>query len=425
MLFNKMIQKYKSFSIITKFLIPQIITLIFGIVYILFTYQNISSISHSYTTIKHDIIPSIEKSTKNIMLLKQVANDFTFATLSLEDEFLESPKKYNQQIITNLETISKLTHLDTTKYIATYTNYFNYTYNLIKHLIKNGEEPESEHTKDMSHVLYLYQQSTNNFIELNKKVKNIVSQKTNSVYNKIESFHTNILFFGIGLYVLLSIFTLLIYKGLQKSFTQLISDISSIRQSGLIKQKLAQFSKSEFGIIAKELNAIFEDFNQAYQNVVDIANKDKLTQLYNRVYMDKKIDELVELDEPFAVVIADIDHFKKINDTYGHIVGDKVLESFASILQRHFKDKAIVSRWGGEEFLIVIPKCSDIDKVYIDIEQLREEVELYDFSDVHNVTASFGCTIHHPDNIFKETMHQADKALYRAKELGRNHVVKF
>ena len=425
MLFHKMIEKYKSFSIITKFLIPQIITLIFGIVYILFTYQNISSIFHSYTTIKQDIIPSIEKSTQNIMLLKQIANDFTFATLSLEEEFLESPKEYNNQILTNLDTISKLTHLDTSKYINDYNYYFTYTYNLIQHLIKEGEEGEDENQNDMDKILELYQKTTKSFKELNAKVKDIVSQKTNSVYDKIESFHTNILFFGIGLYVLLSIFTLLVYKGLQKSFTNLISEISSIRQSGIIKEKLAQFSKNEFGIIANELNAIFEDFNQAYQNVVDIANKDKLTQLYNRVYMDKKIDELVELDEPFAIVIADIDHFKKINDTYGHIVGDKVLEAFAYTLQEHLEDKAIVSRWGGEEFLIVIPKCDDIDKVYGIIEELREKIERYDFPDVHNVTASFGCTIHHPKESFKETMHQADKALYKAKELGRNCVVKF
>ena len=426
MLFHKIIEKYKSYSIITKFLIPQIITLIFGIFYILFTYKNISSISHSYTTIKQDIIPSIEKSTTNIMLLKQIANDFTFATLSLEDEFLNGPKNYNKQILTNLNTISKLTHIDTKKYVSIYKNYFDYTYDLIDNLIKKGdEEGENENSKEMDKILVLYNVTTKSFVELNQKVKDIISQKTNSVYEKIESFHTNILFFGIGLYVLLSIFTLLIYKGLQKSFTNLIAEISSIRQSGLIKEKLAQFSKNEFGIIANELNALFEDFSQAYQNVVDIANKDKLTQLYNRVYMDKKIDELVELDEPFAIVIADIDHFKKINDTYGHIVGDKVLESFASILQKHLKDKAIVSRWGGEEFLIVIPKCNDIDKVYKLIEELREKIERYDFPEVHNVTASFGCTIHYPSNSFKDTMHQADKALYKAKELGRNCVVKF
>jgi len=426
MLFHKIIEKYKSYSIITKFLIPQIITLIFGIFYILFTYKNISSISHSYTTIKQDIIPSIEKSTTNIMLLKQIANDFTFATLSLEDEFLNGPKNYNKQILTNLNTISKLTHIDTKKYVSIYKNYFDYTYDLIDNLIKKGdEEGENENSKEMDKILVLYNVTTKSFVELNQKVKDIISQKTNSVYEKIESFHTNILFFGIGLYVLLSIFTLLIYKGLQKSFTNLIAEISSIRQSGLIKEKLAQFSKNEFGIIANELNALFEDFSQAYQNVVDIANKDKLTQLYNRVYMDKKIDELVELDEPFAIVIADIDHFKKINDTYGHIVGDKVLESFASILQKHLKDKAIVSRWGGEEFLIVIPKCNDIDEVYKLIEELREKIERYDFPEVHNVTASFGCTIHYPSNSFKDTMHQADKALYKAKELGRNCVVKF
>jgi len=275
MLLLNAIQKYKSFSIITKFLIPQIITLLVGIMYILFTYQNISSISSSYTTIKQNIIPSIEKSTRNIMLLKQIANDFTFATLSLENEFLKTPKQYNKQILTNLHNIAILTHVDTTKYIDIYSKYFDYTYALINNIIKDGDKNSDQNQNDMDKVLILYQKSIKSFIELNNKVKNIVSQKTNNVYHKIDSFHTNILLFGISLYTILSIFTLLIYKGLQNSFTKLISEISSIRQSGVIKEKLAQFSKNEFGIIAKELNALFEDFNQAYQNVVDIANRDK------------------------------------------------------------------------------------------------------------------------------------------------------
>ena len=423
MLFNKIIKKYQSFSIITKLLIPQIITLIFGIFYILFTYQSISSISNSYTSIKQDIIPSIEKSTKNIMLLKQISSDFTFATLSLEDEFLESSKQYNQTILNNLSIIQDLTHINVAPYKKIYTKYFNYTYNIVKNM--TSIQSIESNQDDINKISDFYNETTVKFKELNLKVKDIVSKKTNAVYTQIESFHTNVLLFGVLLYAILSFVTFLIYKRLQTNFTNLIKDISSIRQSGLIKEKLAQFSKNEFGIIASELNAIFEDFNQAYQNVVDIANKDKLTQLYNRVYMDKKIDELVELDEPFAVVIADIDHFKKINDTYGHIVGDKVLESFASILQEHLKDKAIVSRWGGEEFLIVIPNCSDIDEIYHIIEYIRDQIERYDFPEVHNVTASFGCTIHYPSNSFKDTIHQADKALYKAKELGRNCVVKF
>jgi len=420
MLHRKIIDRYKSFSVITKFLIPQVITLIFGIFYIVFTYQNISSISNSYSTIKEDIIPSIEKSTKNIMLLRQLANDFTFATLSLEDEFLESTQEYNKDILNNLNDISKLAHIDTKKYIDGYNLYFSYTYSLVNKLIKVNEEGSSE---DMAKVVYLYNENLKSFKELNSMVKSIVSKKTTHVYNKIESFHTNIILFGIGLYLFLSLVTLLIYKGLQKSFKQLISDISDIRQSGLIKQKLAQFSKNEFGIIGKELNAIFEDFNQAYQNVVDIANRDKLTQLYNRVYMDKQIDELIEKNEPFSIAIVDIDHFKKVNDTYGHITGDKVLQSFAKILKDTLKDKALVCRWGGEEFLIVVPNCNDKDRVYKMLEELRGKIESFEFPDISRATASFGSAIFEPNGMFKDTMHRADKALYRAKESGRNRVV--
>jgi len=85
-----------------------------------------------------------------------------------------------------------------------------------------------------------------------------------------------------------------VYNGLQKNFLALIKDISNIKQSMQIKDKLAQFSKNEFGMFTNELNELFSNLSQVYQNLENQANKDKLTQLYNRTYIDNKIKSLTQ-----------------------------------------------------------------------------------------------------------------------------------
>ena len=418
MLFSKLISWYKHLSILYKLLIPQIIALIIGIGYITYTYQSISKISDNYTNIKDKMIPALEKSKTNLMLLKQIANDFTFATISSEEDFLNLPQKYHKQILHNLSTISDMTEIDTSSYQQAYRKYFDFTYNLIENMIKK----QSQDDKKVERVLTYYNKTRQDFIDLNEQVDSMISQKTSWGFDTLKQFHKDILLFGVLLYLIISIISLFIYKGLQKNFLKLISDISTVRQSGTIKEKIAQFSKNEFGMFAQELNAVFKDFNEAYQNLENIANQDKLTQLYNRVYMDKKIEELTKQKQPFGVIIIDIDHFKHINDSYGHITGDYVLKTFANIIKTNISHIDILGRWGGEEFLLLVPECDDIYTLKLKAEKIRISVENYKFKEVKHITASFGCSIYHPNSNFSETLTQADEALYKAKDRGRNRV---
>jgi len=418
MLFSRLISWYKHLSILSKLLIPQIIALIIGMGYITYTYQSISKISDNYTNIKDKMIPALEKSKTNLMLLKQIANDFTFATISSEEDFLKLPQKYNKQILHNLSTISDMTGIDTSSYQRAYKRYFDFTYNLIEDMIKK----QSQDDKKIEKVLNYYNKTRQDFIDLNQQVDSMISQKTSWGFDTLKQFHKDILLFGVLLYLIISIISLFIYKGLQKNFLKLISDISTVRQSGTIKEKIAQFSKNEFGMLAQELNAVFKDFNEAYQNLENIANQDKLTQLYNRVYMDKKIEELTKQKQTFGIIIIDIDHFKRINDNYGHITGDYVLKTFANVIKTSVSHSDILGRWGGEEFLVLVPKCDDIHRLKLKAEKIRISIEDYEFEEVKHITASFGCSIYHPNSNFSETLIQADKALYKAKDRGRNRV---
>jgi diguanylate cyclase (GGDEF)-like protein len=419
MLLNKLIERYKHLPVFTKLIIPQIVIFIIGTIYISYTYNHISNITSNYNIIKNTIIPSLEKSNNNIMLLKQISNDFTFAILASEEEFLDSPKQHNKEIIQNLQTIQNLTKMDLSTYFKHYKQYFNYTLNITQDLIHNTNHNQQE---KINNVLTLYKQTLSNFNELNQKLKTSITNQTSSVSKELESFHINIIIFGIIIYIIFFAITWFVYSGLQKNFLALIKDIASIKQSMQIKDKLAQFSKTEFGMLTDELNELFSNLSQVYQNLENKANRDKLTQLYNRTYIDNQLKTLTQQKTTFGIILIDIDHFKSINDTYGHIAGDEILKSCAKIIQESIDNSDIVCRWGGEEFMVLSTQNKDIPAITSLAEKIRLNISSYDFAYVSNLTASFGCNVYNATEDFSQTLHQTDLALYLAKKSGRNCV---
>lgn len=159
------------------------------------------------------------------------------------------------------------------------------------------------------------------------------------------------------------------------------------------------------------------------------ASTDHLTGLSNRRYALKHADHEIKkarrTGAALAFVLMDLDHFKAVNDNYGHDMGDKVLRKTANILQRICREADIVSRYGGEEFLLVLPN-TDLDGALADAERIRKIMGETSYR--HNkqnfvVTASFGVSqwAEHEED-YTEAMRRADKALYKVKNLGRNGV---
>lgn len=160
------------------------------------------------------------------------------------------------------------------------------------------------------------------------------------------------------------------------------------------------------------------------KRVEELATKDYLTKLYNRHYITARLREM-ELDyqrtkEKFCVMILDIDYFKKVNDTYGHLVGDKVLIDVANNIKDSCRASDIVGRWGGEEFLIILPRI-DENNCYNVAEKIRQAIEKVNFGEVGKVTVSIGLCVYHND--LETTLKLADDKLYKAKRNGRNQVV--
>jgi len=119
--------------------------------------------------------------------------------------------------------------------------------------------------------------------------------------------------------------------------------------------------------------------------------------------------------------MMDIDHFKSINDTYGHSVGDQFLKEFAAILKNTLRETEMIVRWGGEEFLIIVPKA-DAAEANETAQRLRKQIEKKIFSSVGHRSASFGIATFTKNDSFDSMLIRADSALYAAKEHGRNRI---
>lgn len=160
-----------------------------------------------------------------------------------------------------------------------------------------------------------------------------------------------------------------------------------------------------------------------------ISTTDALTGLFNRRKMeellDRELSRFGRSHKPFSVLMLDIDYFKKINDTYGHHNGDLVLETFASICARTIRKVDSVCRWGGEEFLVLLPETQLKDAVVI-AERLRREITSTDYNldgTTLKVSASLGLAQYRKEITVDDCIRVADQCLYQAKENGRNCLV--
>jgi len=156
-----------------------------------------------------------------------------------------------------------------------------------------------------------------------------------------------------------------------------------------------------------------------------LSETDQLTKLFNRRKIDSILESEVEqarrYKHSFSLILIDVDSFKRVNDTYGHQVGDRVLQTISTLFSSSVRKSDLVGRWGGEEFLIVSLE-KDLDKIKVFSEKLRSLIENQNFDRVGNVTCSFGIAHYVQGDTVDSLLSRTDVALYKAKAAGRNCV---
>ncbi|WP_214000526.1 GGDEF domain-containing protein [Arsukibacterium sp.] len=176
--------------------------------------------------------------------------------------------------------------------------------------------------------------------------------------------------------------------------------------------------------LSRQVTERTQELYQANLKLQQMSMQDALTELHNRHYLDINIDAMQaraqRSEQPLAWILLDLDYFKRINDRYGHQLGDSVLKHFAGILQQHSRSNDHLIRWGGEEFLLVLEQSSEVQHY---IERLQQLVHNYPWQQQLgapvNITCSIGAIIQPPGWDWQYSLYLADAALYKIKNSGR------
>ncbi len=233
-------------------------------------------------------------------------------------------------------------------------------------------------------------------------------------------------------------------SGNLSSYTEKLSQFAGILQTQTSPEAMA----TEVNKVLKETRATEQSQRQIETQLSNITNDmeslrkelaqvkeeslvDALTGISNRKAFDATLEQAVhtarETKSPFCVLLADIDYFKKVNDSYGHLVGDKVLRFVASTLKRCIKGKDMAARFGGEEFVVILPQ-TELSGAFTVADQIRKSIASGTLKDMKSeevygrVTISIGVAQFNASDLPNVLLQRADQALYQAKECGRNQV---
>ncbi|MDX1352125.1 MAG: diguanylate cyclase [Thiomicrorhabdus sp.] len=216
----------------------------------------------------------------------------------------------------------------------------------------------------------------------------------------------------------------------EKHFKRVVVVNEEEELQGIVTQnELISLSYSNWAVIMRkfqnelqEINALLEQKSKHYEG---LAARDPLTGLFNRYKFTEifsaELTGMKARENTMSLIMLDLDHFKKINDQFGHNAGDKVLTSVAKVLEENQRQTDVICRWGGEEFLILLPSA-DLDKAQLIAETIREKVKQMNLIEGWVVTASFGVTQVNAKDTLETLVERADSALYQAKKNGRDQV---
>ncbi len=211
------------------------------------------------------------------------------------------------------------------------------------------------------------------------------------------------------------------FEGVKEIVDQMLETTKAIIKSGSRLQTQMKVSSEDLRLLHTELETSQKE-----------ARTDALTGLANRRGLEKRLElERIRAQQnnaTFSVIMADIDYFKKVNDTYGHLVGDSLLRGFAAVLKSQVRCNDMVARYGGEEFLILLPE-TNVEGAYAVAEKMRTALAAKEWKikdsgkHIGQIRVSMGIAQYVMNEKGDQVVHRADSALYQAKDQGRDRII--
>lgn len=255
-------------------------------------------------------------------------------------------------------------------------------------------------------------------LQIRKQANDEIDQGVKDLFTKI----TALLLIS-SILILLVVTTIL---QILKAISNVIRDVTHIMETQDFENRIQiKNAPAEVVVITQNFNSLLEIADQHIKEKDYIATSDALTGAYNRRKFIELFDRQLAQEERFqlglSLIMIDIDNFKLINDNFGHSAGDTVLQELVSVIKTNVRPSDVFARWGGEEFLIMIPGGGNKAAKSL-AEKLRHAIETHNFTGVPQTTVSLGVSEYSPGDNLKTLCNRADQALYAAKRLGKNQV---
>lgn len=248
--------------------------------------------------------------------------------------------------------------------------------------------------------------------------------------NFLRTLRQRLLIYTIGILLLGSLTLTLVthtVRGILRALSHLLTEIGLISKQQDFSRRIPLRTRDEIGIITRAFNELLGIAEQLLKDKDRQASTDHLTGIMNRrrftEFLDREMARRQRQAEPLSLIMFDIDHFKRVNDEYGHEIGDLVLKEMAQLVGSAVRRTDILARWGGEEFVILLPGTTGEAATGF-AEKLRAGIASHDFPQIGRATASFGvASLGEKETDGATLIKHADQAMYTAKQDGRNRVV--
>lgn len=398
--------------------------------------------------IKNRLTPSIEVAHANVIRLESFAKTLETAVSTGDTDLIENTKKSTTDFITDLKRVALEGNGQPAHIANVCRTYFEEASSFSKKIASLTAPPENfDAFKDER--LRMQKAEVDCRVATIRFKESLTEALEGEINNTNERAHRNIIIVvALGVITVGGIIAIgsLITTHIRTMILQLMESLEQMRLGeGLTSGLLRCDSKDELGEMASKFNRFVGDLRGLLKSVetknreiehlnadlVELATTDKLTGLKNFAYFQEQLTSKTQpqrnsSDTPvLAILISDVDHFKKFNDTHGHQAGNIALQDIAARIKKMVRQMDIPCRYGGEEFVVILPSCRLKDAAALG-ERFRLAVEavpvtIEDGREIF-VTTSIGVAEYQPGETADQLVNRADEALYRAKHFGRNRV---